>query len=246
MPTRAVFLTSAIRKAVENLIAGRMVPMHIKLSPGSKKPPKGPYILSDDASEVNGWSRDGFNVGRMVEGFVVVDFDEKEPAREFFRAHRAILSRIVETRKGAHFYFSGESQTRKFPQGDIKGNGYVLTPPSIVNGFHYRLVEDGILQPFPEELFPRIDTNTPLCIDSGADANKVIKDIRAYVGKITSISGKHGHDACFRVACVLRDAGLSEVDALGEMIEWNRECASPEWTVRDLTKKVKDAYKVKG
>lgn len=218
----------------------------IPLARNSKKPLAGGdwhNLLTDDETVWSTWLSKWLNLGMPLEENmrVVVDFDEKDAAREFWKKHRDLCTVVVETRRGAHVHFSGATQTRKFEHGDIKGNGYVLYPPSEIDGFVYRHVAEGFLQPFPEHLFPRKAVMSPVI---GKSITGEIRDIRAYIRKIPSIAGQHGHDACFRVACVLRDAGFSEIDALTELMDWNVECAQPQWSVRELSKKVKDAFRV--
>jgi hypothetical protein len=54
---------------------------------------------------------------------------------------------------------------------------------------------------------------------------------------------KDGSGACFRVACLLRDAGMTEAEALAEILAWNASgAAQPPWTVRELLHKVQDAF----
>lgn len=189
------------------------------------------------------WLEQGFNVAMPVaeNGRVVVDYDRKDAARAFWKKFRDLCTVVVETRRGVHFHFSGSTATRKFEHGDVKGNGFVLMPPSVVAGHKYVFVRQGDLHPFPEHLFPPRPAPGPVI--AGIAATK-IKNIRAYIRKIPSISGMHGHDAAFRVACVLRDAGFSEMDALAEMVLWDEVCASPKWGPVALAKKIRDAYRV--
>jgi hypothetical protein len=204
-------------------------------------------LITDDEEIHKKWLETGFNLAMPLRENhrIVADFDDKNDARDFYRKHKEICSVIVETRKGAHFHFSGElPQSYKFQGGDyIKASGYCVYPPSKIDGFIYRLVTDGRLQPFPQELFPRKEVVSKHAIDL-RQSTKIVKDVRAYIRRIPSVSGEHGHDSCFRVACILRDEGFSEMDALTEIEEWNRECARPPWSIRELSKKVKDAYRV--
>ena len=56
-----------------------------------------------------------------------------------------------------------------------------------------------------------------------------------------AISGQHGHDATFRVACVLvHGFDLRTDEALGLLREWNQRC-NPPWEEADLAYKVKSA-----
>lgn len=219
----------------------------LPLAQNSKKPLAGcdwRNRFSDDPAVVQRWRREGLNVGLPLaeNRLVVLDFDNKDAARAFCRKHPDLSTFIVETRRGAHFYFDGSTQTRKFPHGDIKGNGYVVYPDSVVAGWQYRFARQGPLQPFPESLFPATPAPTGSARVGGSIRTAEIKNIQAYIRKIFSIQGQHGSDACFRTACILRDAGLSQADALAELIEWNVTNAQPPWSVRELAHKVTDAY----
>ena len=128
----------------------------IPLSRNSKAPLAGGSWLddiTDDDDQVSQWLWDMLNIGCPLKenGLVVVDFDTgKEPARDFYRQHKELCSVVVVTRRGAHMYFTGETKTRKFEHGDIKGNGYVVYPPSEVDGFKYWFAKEDWhkLQPF--------------------------------------------------------------------------------------------------
>ena len=61
-----------------------------------------------------------------------------------------------------------------------------------------------------------------------------------------AISGQGGHNATFRVACVLvAGFGLDVGHALPVLQEWNIGC-NPQWSERDLLHKLKDAAKQPG
>jgi len=225
--------------------------MNVRLIPlgrNSKKPLAGESWkdrLSDDPAQHLGWLRNGLNVGFPLQenGVSCVDFDEKIEARNWWNMHKDIVGVAVVTRRGIHAYFAGTTQTRKVRLADIKGNGYTVFPPSRVGGHQYRFVTghewgNGLL-PFPEDLFPR-----SLRVDSRSTHNLTdgIRDVRRYIRGIRALSGSGGHNATFRVACCLRDAGLSESEALAEMVMWNETNAEPLWTVKELLHKVRSAY----
>lgn len=70
----------------------------------------------------------------------------------------------------------------------------------------------------------------------------VIDRARAYVARMdAAVSGSHGHDVTFRVACVLVEGfSLSFADAMEVMREWNSRC-SPPWAEHELEHKVRSA-----
>lgn len=220
----------------------------VKLRQNSKKPAGATWQISDDPDQHQRWLKSGFNLGLLTgepNDIMALDADTKDDARRIYVAHKNILTAISETRKGAHFFFRGSGPTRKFVGGDlIKGNGgFVVFPPSVVDGWTYRFVAGHgwteELKPFPDELFVR-----PLAGvgDAPAKLTDKIRNVRNYIRGIRSIAGQGGHNAAFRVACILRDEKFGEADALAEMIEWNQVCAEPLWAVRDLLHKVRSAY----
>src|SRR4051812_27979404 len=115
----------------------------IPLARNSKSPLAGEdwhNRISDDPAEHARWLRQGLNLGMPLEENVrvVVDFDDKEQARAFYRLHRDLATVCVETRRGLHAHFSGTAQTRQFDGGDlIKGNGYVVWKGTI-QGWTYK------------------------------------------------------------------------------------------------------------
>jgi hypothetical protein len=219
----------------------------IPLLPNSKEPLRGKSWLqriSDDPETQRNWLRRGLNIGcpQRHNNLTVADFDVPGTGEQWIEEHggEVLLSVIVRTRKGLHLYFSGQTQTRKFAHGDIKsGIGYCVFPPSRVDGHKYEFLRNdwGRLSPFPEELFPYEAPGAP-----PGTVTDGIRNVRRYVRGIRAISGSGGHNATFRAACCLRDAGFSEAEALAEMVEWNQTNAEPPWTVKELLHKVRDAY----
>ena len=70
-----------------------------------------------------------------------------------------------------------------------------------------------------------------------------VRDVRRYIRAIRSVEGRGGSNACFYVACLLVEAGLSEHEMLHEMLAWNEMCAFPRWSYPELRHKVEDAMR---
>lgn len=70
----------------------------------------------------------------------------------------------------------------------------------------------------------------------------VIERARRYISRCPpAISGQHGHDQTFHVACLLvHGFDLSDADALTLLHEWNASCAPP-WSEAELVHKIKSA-----
>jgi hypothetical protein len=202
--------------------------------------------MSCEEEDHNEWREKGWNVG-LVTGYgtMVLDLDDKELARQFYRDHKELVSVIIETRRGAHFYFEGEGPSRKIEGGDVKGlGGYVVTVPSVVDGWTYRYVKGHggsmILksQPFPEELFPPARKNV---------VSKVIRDVRAYVAKIESVQGQSGSAGLVRAAARCRDAGVSASEATLILLEWNSSpVVQPPWPAEEIARAITRVYSQKG
>lgn len=217
----------------------------IPLASGSKEPLRGESwkrLVSDDPAEHQKWIAEGLNVGCPLaeNGLSVVDFDTGvNPAREFFSQHKELCRVIVLTRRGVHFFFSGHTKTRKFDQGDIKGDGgYVVFPPSVVNDHQYRFVEGYEWKepaPFPDNLFP---------VESVREVTrKQVHDVMAYLAKIESIQGKDGSAGLVRAAAVCRDAGLSESETTVKLLWWNTlPVVQPPWPADEIARAVHRTY----
>lgn len=215
--------------------------MFLRLRSNDKRPdvPQGGSIDTSSTEEVEvveGWIKEGFNVGLRLHGRTVIDFDDgKESARAFYQPELCTV--IVETRRGIHFHFSGETVPRKFQHGDIKsgGNAYVVYPPSSVDGFLYTFRRNDALQPFPSHLFPeRVVSNS----------RKEIHDVTAYVMSIESIQGRNGSGGLVRAIARCRDAGLSESEATILLMEWNQSpVVVPPWSHKELSRAITRVFK---
>lgn len=79
-------------------------------------------------------------------GLVVLDFDDLEVYKEWRLRHREINTYQVRTRRGYHLYFKVKNPVKtkiKATEGvDIKANGYVLVPPSVVRHYEYKVMNN--------------------------------------------------------------------------------------------------------
>jgi putative DNA primase/helicase len=75
-----------------------------------------------------------------------------------------------------------------------------------------------------------------------ADRSQAIADARAYIATIDAVSGKGGHDATMRVACLLtNDFLLTKEEAWPLFVEWNAANAVPPWSDGELRHKLEGA-----
>jgi hypothetical protein len=82
--------------------------------------------------------------GDVSDGLVVRDFDQQDAYDRWAREFRGLADSLptVRTARGCHVYarVRGSSRTRRFPDGELRGDGaYVVCPPSLHStGTHYR------------------------------------------------------------------------------------------------------------
>lgn len=184
-----------------------------------------------------------------VSHIVVVDCESREDAEWFFLQMGPSPS-VVQTRRGFHLYFRHTGRRVKNGQRihgryDVRGDGgYVLAPPSRHSEGRYRWAEKCPLRrmcdlpPFRAEWRPEtVHRAHP------GDNGRLIADGTAYIQKIVAVSGQGGHNATYRAALALRDAGMRESAALLALQEWNRTNANPPWSDRELLHKIHEAYK---
>lgn len=220
----------------------------IRLAPNSKIPVKGESWkegISDDPDEHAHWLAGGYNVGFPLEenGRVVVDYDRNiEAAREHYR--RTLCEVIVKTARGVHFHYSGQTKTRKFEDGDIKGNGYVVFPPSTVNGHQYQFIKRGELQPFPEHLFPIIEKEVKPTITED-DPMRRLKRAMAWMKKREGGVDGSGRGLAMIKTCraLFQMFGLTEDQALPLILEFNERECKPPYTDKELRHKIEDSQK---
>jgi hypothetical protein len=226
--------------------------MQIKLRPNSKVPAGDSWELGDE-EQARQWINQGFNTGTMMKesGLVVADFDAKESGRQFYRKYKSLCSVICETRRGVHFYFSGESQTRGIYEndqkvGDVKASGYCVSVPSVVDGFHYRWIAQGILQPFPDELFPILQRTRNDLRQSIGEDDPVRRLIRAHAWMKQREGKEDGSGRGLQMIKTCRALfekfGLTEDQVWGLILEYNERCIPP-YSEALLRHKIEDSKK---
>lgn len=188
----------------------------------------------------------GLVTGR-VSGIVVVDCESREDAEWFWR-HRGKTNVIVSTPRGFHLYFAWpgttvNNGTHIDGRYDIRGDGgYVVCPPSVVNGHEYQFVRGCHIK--DAETLPtfQLQWRWPNGPERQPKQHRRIGNAVSYIRQIRAVSGNGGHSDTWRAVNRLRDGGLSEAEALAALIEWNQTNCEPAWTTAELLHKVQDCY----
>lgn len=210
------------------------------------------------SSEVAAWFGGGTQpptglaiVTGKLSGLVVVDCDSAEDV-SFWQEQYTSSPLIVSTGGGGvHIYYAWpdgvEVRNRTGLWGrkiDIRGEGgYATAPPSWhQSGQRYRWQvreESGKLPTFDPAWLARESSDLRL---PSRELTGPVRNAVAYIQRIHARAGEGGHNATFRAACKLRDAGLSEEEAFSVLCDWNETNASPPWSTADLVHKIRSAF----
>jgi hypothetical protein len=200
-----------------------------------------------------------YNVGIVtgrISDLVVIDCDSADDAR-WWRANYPKTPLAVESGGGGtHFYY-------RYPHGrdvgnrtrvlvrriDVRGEGgLVVAPPSR----HPESSATYRWQPwdyYAIEEAPIFDIAWLREVATGLHSpryvrhnTRAIRDGLAYIRRIEAVSGNGGHNATWRAACSLREAGLTPDEALEALADWNETNAKPPWSRKELVHKIEDAY----
>jgi hypothetical protein len=196
---------------------------------GAKAPP----LWSDwpNRACVDAVIPEGCNVGIHCEGLLVIDVDVKKGGVESFVALAEMLD-LPETREHST-PTGGRHVLYRLPEGhpgvpnsvealgkglDIRStNGYIVAPGSVVPAGDYTVSQHLPIAPAPDWLVRKLGTIVPKTgtVASVPDAPDLSVE-RARQWLMTaerSVKGQGGDQAAYRVACKLRDLGVSYAQA---------------------------------
>ena len=229
--------------------------------PNGKAPliPGGFKAAEIDEDVINAWWEKwpDANIGLEPEaaGWFVVDLDMKGGHNGIGNFNRLAdtlswptFTYTVDTPTGGrHLYYagSGPSTANKLGAGvDTRGvGGYVLLPPSVVDGRSYRVALDVNLAEVPAGVLDRLGPaahavgSTLVELDGAGDvarARRYLADLRNR--KDVAVSGSGGNDFTYRTCCWVLNLGLSPEKVVELMLEpggWNDACVPP-WSRDEL------------
>lgn len=233
--------------------------------PGLKTPatPNGLNDATADPSQACRWWTEGPDSNLAVvpdrAGCYVLDVDGQAGAETLARLiaqHGPLPDTLtIKTPHGTHYWFKGSvpSTVGKLgPKLDTRGRGgYVLVPPSVVNGNAYDYASDtNTIAPGPEWIAEcltdsardGVAAGAGVELDSAAAVTRARELLRGYVASgHVAIEGSGGDNRTYAVAAEVLNLGLS-VEKAHELLcdEWNTHCIPP-WTPDDLLTKVINA-----
>jgi len=210
------------------------------------------------------WSEADYNVALCPDdcGWLVVDLDTPkqkkdgtwtEDGRETWAKlqaeHGAAESYTVTSpRGGRHIYYEGSGrstvQSALGPGVDSRGvGGYVLLPPSVVDGKPY-VANNAEIEPLPAWVSNMLATSVREAreVTTDLDAPASIDRVKRLLASAApAVEGEGGDDATYRLACRVRELGVSEETANDLMATWNERCEPP-WEPDELADKIAHAY----
>jgi hypothetical protein len=219
-------------------------------------------------SDVRAWARRGVNFGAIT-GDPLVVLDTDSDAAEAWVKRQGIESPVMVRTGGGglHRYFQrpdlvteihSRNGMHKIYGLDLKAwHSFIVLPGSVhpETGQHYEFLAGKELKALHElppfdPAWTREEPRQPVWTPRhrGITVSAVsgqVRDVMAYITAIPSIQGKNGSNACFRVACLLFDAGKSFDEILAAMEEWNESCAFPPWSRKELIHKIESVFKRK-
>lgn len=239
---------------------------------GSKKPGiEGGNGLKDattDIAQIDRWwtSNPSYNIGCAPDTSGQLSVLDVDPPRgestlaDLELEHELLPATFtVRTpRGGRHIWFKGQlpssvgTETSGLgPKLDTRGiGGYVLLPPSSVDGVEYESENENEIAPLPSWITPGLKIHEPQrapCATEGVidapeqvgRASRLLADYCA--ASDVAVEGRGGDNRTFQVACEVLNLGVSPPRAY-ELIRdiWNPHCIPP-WDLDDLAQKVANA-----
>lgn len=170
---------------------------------------------------------------------------------------------VSTTTGGAHLYYANTEKVKNSVEIlgsglDTRGaGGYVVAPYSEINGKFYEITDDSKITILPKWIIEKIGAKNE--IDKPKDRSRsadtgdnytyldtpesIIEGVSYLKRAPRSTEGEGGDNNSYKVACRVRDYGISENTAMRLMFEfWNDDC-SPPWSYEKLQSKIAHAYK---
>lgn len=217
---------------------------------------------SDDLDQIEAWwtENPNYNIGLCPEdaGWCVIDIDPGGEASwieaiQKEGGHEATYE-VVTPRGGRHLYFKGSIPTSASKLGahvDTRGvGGYVLVPPSVVNGRGYGVAHDRAIAECPSWIAARLAPRSSRFDgdDEATDSLAAVARGRDYLERLVergdvAVSGSGGNNRTYQLFAFLKSLGLSRAVSLRLVLEtgWNDAC-DPAWSMEELAVIRENAY----
>ncbi len=233
------------------------------LWPNTKLPyaDEGVTVATRDKAKLREWFERRPNMNYAVEtgGGVVLDVDVKhgQPGLQSLEdlavdgVEFPNTLQVTTPTDGIHIYYSSDTaigQRDLAPGINVRATGgYAVGPGSTIDGEAYKISNDTKTVLVPQTLLPRLskpgekrgNTQTPLCeLDLPSNVQRGI----AYLETLLETLEGTRNNTAFKVACQLKEHGLSETRIYETMLDyWNTKC-NPPLDEYELEKVVQSAW----
>jgi hypothetical protein len=196
------------------------------------------------------------NIGGVmghVSGFVAIDADSHTAAERLKRLLPP-TSMVTITPRGAHFLFRLRSQ-QTVPSrvhamvlsvlADVRSDGTYVCLADSVHPCGIRYEQLGTWNPTHAPFFDDSWLDDPPTdnLESPLRRRDKIRSVPSYLARVESIQGRHGSAGLVRACAICRDAGLSEAEAMVELLRWNQSpVVVPAWSNEELVRAVTRVY----
>lgn len=211
------------------------------------------WATADEATIRSWWGSQEFNIGVLTTDLVVVDIDIK-PDRDGMASWMSLYGgfdtlMVRSPSGGLHLYYGGANVALN--QGalgrglDIRSHhGYVLAPGSTIDGVPYRVEMDQPIVQAPQVVIARCKppgervANAQETLVDEDDARAVALAVQAIASTPPAVEGERS-EAAYRLACKVRDFGISEPMCRSLMAAWG---AASNVVGDDLHMRIGNAY----
>lgn len=234
-------------------------------APSEKRPAtsRGLNEATTDPTQIDAWWNDNprFNIGVAParSAMFVLDVDPPlgaDTLKALEQQHGMLPSTLTirTPRGGLHYWFQGEQRSTVQalgPKLDTRGiGGYVLVPPSIVNGVEYTYASDtNDIADGPQWIADAIHSAREevsaaegIELDTERNIGRARLLVQQYAERgDVAVEGSGGDNRTYQVACEVLNLGLSPAKAW-EVIrdDWNPHCIPP-WDEEELAVKIRNA-----
>lgn len=197
------------------------------------------------------WSEADYNIGLCPEdaGWIVVDIDTKKVDGE--ANWRALPGEKPDTYTvrtpsgGLHFYYQGSgrsSASALAPGVDTRGiGGYVVVPPSVVDGQPYEALNDHDPVDAPQWVLTSLATRAERSeaivktLDEPGNVGRARTRIADWLrSRGPAVAGRGGNTTTYKLACQVQELGVSEQVCRNLLSElYNPKCEPP-WSDTEL------------
>jgi putative DNA primase/helicase len=209
-------------------------------------------LATTDVNTIEKWNEENpqYNAGAVakIDGFWMLDCDvpDLQQTIEKETGHTFPQTFSVRSSKGQHFYFKHTTASRSLKRniqlkdehgtllGDVKvNNGYVVGPGSIhPSGKLYEVVNNSEIVEAPDSLVTWIKEQHEHAMADEQHAGMSGKKIK---------KGER-NNALFKNACKLRKSGLSQSDALTDLLVINNSMCEPPLEEPEVHEIIESAY----